>query len=98
MTPEQSARQSDLVAKIAVHVGRLNEESAIEIGMVSSDLMWALDRLRDHYLEMQGDELRVGRPGARQDRMARAEASGSGVRYRDVLAEERELVGDDRGE
>ena len=57
MTPEQSARQSDLVAEIAVHVGRLNEESVIEIGMVSSDLMWALDRLRDHYLEMQADEL-----------------------------------------
>lgn len=28
----------------------------------------------------------------------RAAASGSGVRYRNVLAKERELVGDDRGE
>ena len=57
MTPEQSVRQSELVAEVAVLVGRLNEESVIEIGMVSSDLMWALDRLRDFYLEMQADEL-----------------------------------------
>jgi hypothetical protein len=57
MTPEQQQRQNDLVAEVAVHVGRLTEEGTIEIGMVSSDLMWALDRLRDHYLEVQSDEL-----------------------------------------
>lgn len=57
MTPEQSARQSEIVAEVAVHIGRLTEEGIVEIGMVSSDLMWALDRLRDHYLQLQSDEL-----------------------------------------
>lgn len=57
MTPEQQARQTELVAQVAVHVGRLSEEGVIEVGMVSSELMWALDQLRDHYLEIQSDEL-----------------------------------------
>lgn len=57
MTPEQQARQSALVAEVAVQFGRLTEEGLIEIAMVSNELMWALDRLRDHYLQLQADEL-----------------------------------------
>ena len=57
MTPEQQDRQSQLVAEVAVHFGRLSEEGLIEIAMVSNELTWALDRLRDFYLQVQADEL-----------------------------------------
>lgn len=57
MTPEQEQRQSELLADVAAQFGRLGEESVIELAMVSPELMLALDRLRDHYLEVRSGEL-----------------------------------------
>lgn len=57
MTPEQQSRQTELVAEVAVQYGRLGEEALIEVAMVSNELTWALDRLRDHYLQLRSDDL-----------------------------------------
>lgn len=57
MTPEQSSLQSRLVAEVATHYGRLGPDGIVEIALVSTELAWALDKLRDHYLQLQSDEL-----------------------------------------
>jgi hypothetical protein len=57
MTPEQQRRQSELVAEVAVRYGQLSGEGVVELALVSDELAWALARLREHYLEVQSDDL-----------------------------------------
>ena len=57
MTPEQAAAQAEIVAEVAAHYGRLGQDGVMELALVSPDLAWALDNLRDHYLEVQAGDL-----------------------------------------
>jgi len=57
MTPEQQEEQAAIVAEVAVHYGRLSGEGRVDVALVSNELVWALDRLRDHYLQVRADGL-----------------------------------------